>query len=84
LEYITIENKLQKSIWQAFGISLTQDDLAHVYAVDDAMLYAEFEALMGEKLSPEPPALQSRPDLLQRDIKSVEQEFVMNCVALMG
>lgn len=84
LEYIAIENKLQKAIWRAFNINLTQDELALVYEVDDAMLYAEFEALMGEKLFPETPDVRSTPDFSQRDFKSVEQEFVMGCMELMG
>jgi hypothetical protein len=84
LEYIAIENKLQKAIWRAFNINLSQDDLALVFEVDDAMLYAEFDALMGEKLFPEPFNVQSTPDFFQRDSRSVEQEFVMDCMALMG
>ena len=55
-----------------------------VYSVDDAMLYAEFDALMGEKVFPEPPLLQSEPDFSTRNFKSVEQEFVMACMGLMG
>lgn len=84
LEYTAIENKLQTAIWRAFNVNLTQDDLALVYEVDDAMLYAEFEALMGERMFPEPPAVLSAPDFSERDFKGVEQEFVMGCMALMG
>lgn len=84
LEYIAIENKLQKAIWQAFGIHLTQDDLAQVFLVDDAMLYAEFEALMGELIFPEAPLIAGAPDFLQKDFKTVEQEFIMCCMDLLG
>jgi hypothetical protein len=84
LEYIAIENKLQKAIWRAFKIYLTPDDLALVYEVDDAMLYAEFDVIMGEKIFAESPDIHSTPDLSQREFKSVEQEFVMDCMVLMG
>jgi len=84
LEYIAIENKLQKAIWQAFGIHLTQEELALVFQVDDAMLYAEFETLMGEKLFPEAPYIAGVPDFSQRDFKAVEQEFIMCCMNLLG
>jgi hypothetical protein len=84
LEYITIENKLQKAIWRAFSVNLSQEELTLLCQVDDAMLWAEFDVLMGEQIFPEPPAMQSKPDFSQRDFKSVEQEFVMDCIALMG
>lgn len=84
LEYVAIESKLQDCIWKAFRISLNQEEMKQVYAVDDAMLYAEFDTLMGEKVFPEAPDIYSEPDLSEKDFKSVEQEFVMNCMELMG
>ena len=84
LDYIAIEDKLQKAVWRAFGLHLSEEDLRQVYRVDDAMLYAEFDALMGEQVFPQPPNVQSTPDFSEREFKSVEQEFVMVCMALMG
>jgi hypothetical protein len=84
LEYVAIESRLQECIWKAFRISLNQEETKQVYAVDDAMLYAEFDTLMGEKVFPEAPDILSDPDFSEKDFKKVEQEFVMNCMELMG
>ena len=84
LEYVTIESKLQNCIWKAFSINMNQEEKAQLYSVDDAMLYAEFDALMGEKVFPEAPEILSEPDFSQKDFKSVEQEFVMICMELMS
>lgn len=84
LEYAAVETKMQNCIWKAFRISLNQEEMKLVYAVDDAMLYAEFDALMGEKVFPDAPEIISRPDFSEKDFKTVEQEFVMNCMELMG
>lgn len=73
--YVAIEKRLQECIWDAFGISLTSEEAAQVEAVDDTILYAEFEGLMGEKIFKAAPDIKSAPDLSERDFKSVETEY---------
>lgn len=82
--YAAIEKRLQECIWDAFRISLTPEETAQMGAVDDAMLYAEFEELMGERIFLEMPEIKSAPDLSERDFRSVESEYKARCEALMA
>ena len=81
--YVAIEEKLQACIWDAFGIFLTPDEEAKVKAVDDAILYAEFEGLMGEKVFADAPEIKSASDLSERDFKTVESEYLALCEKLL-
>lgn len=83
-EYVAIEKRLQECIWDAFGISLTSEEAAQVEAVDDAVLYAEFEQLMGVKVFEKAPEIKSTPDFSQRDFKFVEAEYKARYKELQG
>jgi len=74
-DYIGIEITLQDCIWNAFRISLTPEEEAQVSDVDDAMLFAEFEELMGEKVLKEKPEIKSAPDFCSREFLAVEREY---------
>jgi hypothetical protein len=83
-EYSVLEGKLQDCIWSAFGVKLTQEEKKQVCAVDDAMLYIEFDRLMDEKIFLMAPEIKSAPDLSERDFKEVERDFAALCIKLMG
>jgi 5'-deoxynucleotidase YfbR-like HD superfamily hydrolase len=75
--YYLIEEKLQRTIYEKFGLGdLTQADLALIRSVDDALLYKEFETLMNVRLFDEPPELVGQHDFEQRDFKKVEKAFL--------
>ena len=49
--YVKIEEPLQDAIWRKYlGSPLTEEEDRQVFAVDDAILYHEFLALMGTPL----------------------------------
>ena len=76
-EYYVIEERLQKAIYERFGLGdLTEAELALIKAVDDALLYQEFDTLMDVRLFKEPPELFRRHDFSQRDFGAVEKEFL--------
>ncbi len=76
-EYYVIEERLQKAIYERFGLGdLTEAELALIKVVDDALLYQEFDTLMNVRLFKEPPELFRRHDFSQRDFGAVEKEFL--------
>lgn len=61
--YLEIETPLQETIWGVFlGAPLTAEENTQVFAVDDAMLWHEFVALMDTELYPNGPQLLSQPE----------------------
>lgn len=61
-KYLEIEKPLQNLIWKKYlGCLLTEEEYTQVFAIDDAILYHEFVALMGMKLEETEPALLSQP-----------------------
>ena len=75
--YMEIEAQLQTKIYRKWLLpDLTEEELKQIRAVDDAMLYAEFLELMGERVFEEAIAMQSSPLLAQVDFASVEQTFL--------
>ena len=75
--YMEIEAQLQTKIYRKWLLpDLTEEELRQIRAVDDAMLYAEFLELMGERVFEEAIAMQSSPLLAQVDFASVEQTFL--------
>ncbi len=76
-EYFVIEAKLQKLVYERFGLGdLTKEEQEHIKAVDDALLYYEFETLMGVTLFDVPPERNVQHDFSQRDFEAVEKEFL--------
>lgn len=77
-QYCIVEEKLQKLIYERFGLGdLSDEEMQSITDVDDTLLYYEFVASMGE-----PPAEVKLPpvtmkhDFSQRDMNSVESEFL--------
>ena len=61
-KYLEIEKPLQELIWTKYlGCRLTEEEYAQVFAIDDAILYHEFVALMDMKLEPVEPKILSQP-----------------------
>lgn len=76
-QYFMIEDKLQRTIYEWFGIGdLSDDELQQIKDIDDALLYYEFQELMGITIADTKPVKSTSYDFLQRDFVSVEQEFI--------
>lgn len=77
-EYSVIEEKLQSMIYQRFGLSdLTEEEMGYIKDVDDTLLYHEFVESMGEPpVVTDPPHVMLKHDFSQREIASVEKEFL--------
>ncbi|MBP7176272.1 MAG: hypothetical protein KBA53_08685 [Thermoclostridium sp.] len=76
--YSIIEEKLQSMIFKRFGLSnLTEEELGYIKDVDDTLLYHEFMESMGEApVQADPPHIMIKHDFSQREIASVEKEFL--------
>lgn len=76
-EYFAIEDKLQKVIYDRFGLGeISEAELKLISAVDDSLLYYEFDTLMNVQLLESGPVISMQHDFSQRDFKSVENEFL--------
>jgi len=77
-DYVVVEEKLQSMIYRRFGLSdLTEEELSKIKDVDDTLLYYEFVESMGEPpVQTEPPKIMMKHDFSQREITSVEKEFL--------
>jgi predicted RNase H-like nuclease len=76
-QYFVIEEKLQRVLYEKFGISnLTEDEINKIRDIDNSMLYYEFIALMDEKIFDEEPYIAMKHNFSQRDFKTVEKEFI--------
>ena len=73
-QYLDIEERLQKAIYEKFDISDVSQDT--IKEIDDALLYYEFIHLLGEKVFDDEPELIGQPDLTQRDFINVKNEFI--------
>jgi hypothetical protein len=76
-EYFIIEERLQKTIYQRFGIGdLSDEERKQINEIDDVLLYFEFKALMLVEICDIAPNKTMEHDFSQRDFKSIEQEFI--------
>ena len=76
-EYLAIEDKLQHQIWEKWiESSLTEEEKKHVFQIDDAMLFYEFQNMMDVTLFPEEPEMISNPEFAFVDFAEVERMFV--------
>ena len=76
-EYLIIEEKLQNQIFDKWIIpSLTEEEKKQVFAIDDAILYHEFQCLMGETIFEHELEIVSHPVFEFMDFEKVEQNFL--------
>lgn len=76
-QYFLIEDKLQRIIYDWFGIGdLSKDEMQQIKNIDDALLYYEFQEFMDIKINEIAPFKSTSFDFSQRDFASVEQEFI--------
>ena len=84
-EYSVIEEKLQKLIFERFGLGdLCIQEEEQIRMIDDALLYYEFETLMNVCLSEVLPQKTIEHDLSQRDFKAIEKQFLSAFYQLTG
>lgn len=75
-KYLEIEKPLQDLIWEKYlPAPLTEEEYDQVFAIDDAILYHEFVALMDMKLEPEEPKLLSKPVFAFADFAYYDRLF---------
>lgn len=76
-QYFCIEEKLQKIIYERFGLGdLTKDELKQIEDVDDTLLHYEFEAMMDYQIFETAPEKSMEHDFALKDFDSVEREFI--------
>lgn len=76
-KYLEIEGPLQDAIWRKYlDKPLNREEYAQVFAIDDAMLYHEFVALMDTRLSDTEPALVSEPRFEFLEFSLCRQSFL--------
>lgn len=76
-KYFDYEEKIQQLIFKKYGLgNLSKEEIAKIKQIDDALLYFEFQALMGEKISSKKPYIAKEHDFSLRDFKTVEKEFI--------
>lgn len=76
-QYFVIEEKLQRIIFDRFGIdSLSDEEEKMIEDVDDTLLYFEFEELMDIYIFDTAPDKTMVHDFSQRDFTNVENEFI--------
>lgn len=76
-EYLIIEDRLQKMVWDKFlEEPLSENDLKQVFEIDDDILSIEFEELMPNGLSDKYKNLLTSPDLSFVNPALVEEQFM--------
>ena len=75
--YREFEARLQSMIFEVYNLSdLSDEERAQISAVDDAVLYHEFNALRGVQITADAPDTFMEHDFSQRDFVAVEHEFL--------
>ena len=76
-KYLEIEKPLQDLIWMKYlGAVLTDEEYAQVFAIDDAILYHEFVALMDTQLMDMEPLIYSHPEFAFAPFADYEKLFL--------
>ncbi len=84
-EYFTIEERLQKIIFDKFGLGdLSDEELEQIQDVDDTLLHLEFDALMEPGIFGTSSYSAMEHDFSQRPFISVEKEYISVFNRLMG
>jgi predicted RNase H-like nuclease len=75
--FAEIEESVQRVIFQKFGLGdMAEAEWDAVYRIDDALLHAEFEALMGIRIFKTAPYVSMAHDFGLRDMDGVYREFI--------
>lgn len=83
-QYLQIEAPLQELIWEKWlGHPLEEQQRTQVFAIDDALLFHEFETLMGASLTDNPPRLYATPNCAFPGFRETEEAFLKCFRALM-
>jgi predicted RNase H-like nuclease/5'-deoxynucleotidase YfbR-like HD superfamily hydrolase len=81
--FAEIEDSVQRVIFHKFGLTdMPQEERDAVRSVDDALLHAEFEALMGISLFKTAPFVSAAHDYRLKDMDDVYREFICTFRAL--
>ena len=73
---IVIPKEIRRTLRIREGDPLEEDQRVKVFEIDDAVLYYEFENLMGAKLVENPPALMAVPDCEFSGFRQTEEAFL--------
>ncbi|SHI12605.1 hypothetical protein SAMN02745823_02597 [Sporobacter termitidis DSM 10068] len=83
--YVDYERTLQGLIYEKFGpAAMTPEELAHLKAIDDALMHHEFKRLHGSAIYQDEPELRSDPDFSEKPHAAVEKEFLFLLKQLTG
>ena len=75
--FAEIEEKISDAVFAKYGLSdLSDEETAAVAAIDDAMLHAEFDALMGIQIFDIAPTVSMSHDFRLRDMRDVDNQFI--------
>ena len=75
--FAEIEEYVQSVIFRKFGLAdMTEEEWNAVFRIDDALLHAEFEALMGIMIFDTAPYVSMAHDFSLRDMDDVYREFI--------
>jgi len=76
-DYKIIEQNLQTVIYSKFGIDdLTSIEIRQINEIDNALLEYEFKNLHHQGFQKNPPLIFSNPDVSEKNMASVEHEFI--------
>jgi hypothetical protein len=75
-DYIKIEERLQRVIWEKFGITPADADFKTVGEIDDLMLKLEFARFAGENIEIDVPPAVSKPNFEPAPFEADEKEYL--------
>ncbi|MDU1411935.1 MAG: phosphohydrolase [Clostridium sp.] len=76
-QYLDIEEVLQNAIYKKYlKDPLTSMESTLISAIDDAMLYHEFDQYMDQQFQPAAPPISSTPTFHLQPFKEVEDEYI--------
>ena len=76
--YLVAEEKLQNMIFEKFlGQCPSEEEMAQIKSVDDAMLFHEFKCFMNEELDIPEHEILTRPAFSTKPFEDVEEDFLL-------
>ena len=84
-QYLDVEEKLQNAIFDKWIVpSLTEEECKLVFEVDDAVLYHEFLAMMGERIFDSEPTMCASMSCDFEEFSLVEEKYIRHLNRLLG